>query len=72
MKKFYSTLFLSILAISGIAQNPAGNCFRIDYDQFQIDGLRRYFNCGNDNMLNVGDELTLEVWIQFRDLGDNQ
>ena len=72
MKKFYSILFLSIISFSGVAQNPAGNCFRVDYNQFQLDGLRRYFNCGNDNMLNVGDQLTLEVWIQFRDLGDNQ
>ena len=72
MKKIYSTLFLAVLAISGIAQNPAGNCFRIDYDQFQLDNQRKYFNCGNDDMLNVGDNLTIEIWLQFRDLGDNQ
>lgn len=72
MKKIYSTLFIAFLSVSAFAQNPAGNCFHIDYDQFQLDGLRKYFNCGNDNMLNVGDNLTLEIWIQFRDLGDNQ
>ena len=72
MKKIYSTLFIAILSVSAFAQNPAGNCFHVDYDQFQLDGLRKFFNCGNDNMLNVGDNLTLEVWIQFRDLGDNQ
>ena len=72
MQKIYSTLFLAILTVSGFSQNPAGNCFHIDYDQFQLDGLRKYFDCGNDDMLNVGDDLTLEIWLQFRDLGDNQ
>ncbi|MFT4525765.1 MAG: hypothetical protein ACI85F_001921 [Bacteroidia bacterium] len=72
MKKLYTTLFLSILTVSGFAQNPAGNCFHVDYDQFQLDGLRKYFDCGNDDMLNVGDNLTLEIWLQFRDFGDNQ
>jgi hypothetical protein len=72
MQKIYSTLFLAILTISGFSQNPAGNCFHIDYDQFQLDGLRKYFDCGNDDMLNVGDDLTLEIWLQFRDLDDNQ
>lgn len=55
-----------------MAQNPAGNAFRIDYDQFINTNALKYFNCGNDNMLNVSDELTIEVWIQMRDLGDNQ
>lgn len=66
---FALSIFFSCAAM---AQNPAGNCFRADYDAFQVDGLRRYFDCGNDDMLNTGDELTVEIWLQFRDLGDNQ
>ncbi|MGD1847930.1 MAG: LamG-like jellyroll fold domain-containing protein [Salibacteraceae bacterium] len=72
MKKFYSLALCCLVTVAGWAQNPAGNAFRSDYDAFQIDNLRRYFNCGNANMLNPGDELTVEVWLQFRDLGDNQ
>jgi len=72
MKQVYLAIFCLIATLPTLAQNPAGNCFRADYDSFQNDGLLRYFDCGNDNMLNTGDELTLEVWIQFRDLGDNQ
>ena len=72
MKKLYAALLFLFSAGIITAQNPAGNCFRIDYDDFQATGDLKYFNCGNDNMLNLGSEMTLEVWIQFRDLGDNQ
>lgn len=72
MKKLYISAFFLVASFSTFAQTPAGNCFRSDYDDFQTDNLRRFFNCGNDNMLNTGDEITIEVWLQFRDLGDNQ
>lgn len=72
MNKFYTTLSLIAIGFAAFAQNPAGNAFRIDYDQFQAGGGVKYFNCGTDGMLNVGDELTLEVWVQLRDYGDNQ
>jgi len=72
MRLFYTTLLTLAIGLSAAAQTPAGNAFRIDYDEFQSNGAIKYFNCGNNEMLNTGSELTVMTWVQFRDLGDNQ
>jgi len=72
MKNSLITFICLLLGLSGFCQTPAGNAFRIDYDQFLETSAIKYFNCGNNEILNPGDELTIMTWIQLRDIGDNQ
>ncbi|MFT4662452.1 MAG: hypothetical protein ACI8XB_002742 [Patiriisocius sp.] len=72
MKNSYLSLIVMMSVITSYAQNPAGNAFRVDYNQFLETGDIKYFNCGNNEILNPGDELTIMTWIQLRDIGDNQ
>lgn len=44
----------------------------IDYDAFQLDGIVRYINCGNDASLNPGEQLTIEAWTRINDTNWNQ
>lgn len=73
MKKLYTPFFFLFL-LFGVtqAQNPAGTCIHIDYDDFQTDNIRRYVNCGNSGFLNPGNELTMEAWVRIYDSGWNQ
>lgn len=72
IKNLLLTFAIVCLSLTTFAQNPAGNAIFIDYDAFQLDNLRRYFDCGNDNSLNPGNELTIEAWLQPNDPAWNQ
>ena len=64
MKKITLQIFAVLLCLSVQAQSPAGKSLLIDYQQFQIDGLLRYVDCGNNDILNPGDSLTMEAWVK--------
>ncbi len=64
MKNLNVLLACFLLNFVALAQSPAGKSLFIDYSQYQTDGLLRYVNCGNDNSLNPGDSLSMEVWIK--------
>ncbi|MFN8154719.1 MAG: LamG-like jellyroll fold domain-containing protein [Bacteroidia bacterium] len=71
-----STLFCFIAALftqSATAQTPAGNSFYIDYPTWNAGSQPAvYFNCGTNNILNTGNELTMEVWIRMYNSTWNQ
>ena len=64
MKKITLQIFAILLSLSVHAQDPAGKSLLIDYEQYQIDGLLRYVDCGNNDILNPGDSLTMEAWVK--------
>jgi hypothetical protein len=76
MKTTLKNLTCSLLLIGSsltlFAQDPAGNSVQMNYLDYQNDGILRYINCGNDNSLNPGDNLTIESWIKVYDSGWNQ
>lgn len=73
MKNIYTLLLLVFCSFSAFAQpGPAGKAYYMDYDQFQMDNIRRYLNCGNDASLNPGTQLTMECWVRIHDSNWNQ
>ena len=55
------------------AQTPAGNSFYIDYPSWNAGTQPAvYFDCGTNNILNTGNELTMEVWIRMYNSTWNQ
>lgn len=55
------------------AQTPAGNSFYIDFPSWNAGTQPPvYFNCGTNNILNTGNELTMEVWIRMYNSTWNQ
>lgn len=73
MKKQLTFLFLlMLLAGSVVAQTSAGKCWYIDYDLWNINTPALHILCGNDESFNVGDELTLEMWIRAYTFGENR
>ena len=74
--KIKSTLLLliSTLMINGLqGQTPAGNSFYIDYPTWNAGTQPPvYFDCGTNNILNTGNELTMEVWIRMYNSTWNQ
>lgn len=73
MKNIYAFILIALCAGSLFAQTgPAGKAYYMDYDQFQMDNLRRYLNCGNDASLNPGSALTMECWVRVHDSNWNQ
>lgn len=71
-----STLFGFIAVLSALnisAQTPAGNSFYLDYPTWNAGTKPAvYFNCGTNNILNTGNELTMEVWIRMYNSTWNQ
>ena len=65
-------MLLLLTGSFAFAQGPAGSAFYVDYDQFQMDNLRRYLNCGNNGVLNPGTSVTMEAWIRVHDSNWNQ
>jgi hypothetical protein len=72
MKRLLFIAALTSIVFQINAQTPAGNAFRIDYDQFQGSGILKYLRADYGPDMNTGDELTAMAWIQLRDIGDNQ
>jgi hypothetical protein len=55
------------------AQTTAGNSFYIDYPSWNAGSKPPvYFNCGTNNILNTGNELTMEVWVRMYNSTWNQ
>ena len=48
---------------------PAGGWFN---GALQLDGVDDYVDCGNDDRLNITDEITLAVWVKTNDSGNGQ
>jgi parallel beta-helix repeat protein len=38
----------------------------------QLDGVDDYVDCGNDDRLNITDEITLAVWVKTNDSGNGE
>jgi hypothetical protein len=73
LKRLLFTI-LSVCAIANVhAQTSAGNSFYIDYPTWNA-GTKPpvYFNCGTNNILNTGNELTMEVWVRMYNSTWNQ
>lgn len=74
MKKYFTILL--ILAMPGLnaafGQTSAGKCWYIDYEQWNINTPALHILCGNDESFNVGDELTMEMWIRAYTFGENR
>lgn len=64
MKKTYLLIAVLSICFNSIAQTTAGKSFYIDYATYQSDGLLRYINCGNNDILNPGDSLSMEAWVK--------
>ena len=75
MKIKLTLLFIaSVLFLTQIqAQTPAGNSFEIDYPSWNAGTQPPvYFDCGINNILNTGNELTMEVWVRLYNSTWNQ
>ena len=75
MKIKLTLLFIaSVLFLTQIqAQTPAGNSFEIDYPSWNAGTQPPvYFDCGINNLLNTGNELTMEVWVRLYNSTWNQ
>ncbi len=58
-------IIVSVFATESYSQETsAGKNFYVDYLKWNVLKPSMYINCGNDDMLNTGDKLTMEVWIR--------
>jgi len=73
MKKLFTLLLiLGMAGITAFGQTSAGKCWHIDYAQWNINTPALHILCGNDESFNVGEELTLEMWIRAYTFGENR
>ncbi|HOS48012.1 MAG TPA: T9SS type A sorting domain-containing protein [Bacteroidia bacterium] len=73
IKYLLFTLAFSFLLKAASAQTPAGNSFYVDYPSWNAGTQPPvYFNCGTNNVLNTGNELTMEVWVRLYNSTWNQ
>jgi len=73
MKQVYFLLLLLFsVSISVQAQTSAGKCWDIDYETWNINQPQLHIDCGNSDAFNVGDELTLELWVRAYTFGENR
>lgn len=73
MKKITFTILLMMLAYISYSQTSSGNAYYIDYESWSTGGVMppEYINCGNNNLFNTGNELTIEAWFRSYDAGWN-
>ena len=73
LRKLLFTILSAFAIVNVHAQTSAGNSFYIDYPSWNA-GTKPpvYFNCGNNNILNTGNELTMEVWVRMYNSTWNQ
>lgn len=71
MNKIF-TLVITCMSLVALSQGPAGTCVFMDFEAFDQDGILRYINCGNDDVLNPGEQLTIEAWSRINDSNWNQ
>jgi len=73
MKKTLLLITLLPAYIFIIAQNSAGKAYHVDYTAWDAgDKPSIYIDCGNNNQLNTGYELSMEVWVRVYDSQWNQ
>lgn len=71
--KYILAVLCAVIHLASNAQTPAGNSFYIDYPSWNAGTQPPvYFNCGTNNILNTGNELTMEVWIRMYNSTWNQ
>jgi hypothetical protein len=72
-KRLLFTIFIMCAVANVHAQTSAGNSFYIDYPSWNSGSKPPvYFNCGTNNVLNTGNELTMEVWVRMYNSTWNQ
>jgi len=74
MRKIIYILILvpGLFSMNVMSQTSAGKCWNIDYETWNINQPQLHIDCGNNDAFNVGDELTLEVWIRAYTFGENR
>ena len=74
MKNLFTFLLITALAAmqTTVGQTSAGKCWSIDYDIWNINQPRLHIDCGNNDVFNVGAEMTLEVWVRAYTFGENR
>jgi hypothetical protein len=68
----FTTIFSFLFLLRLDAQTSAGKCWYIDYLIWNENQPQLHIDCGNDDAFNVGDELTLEMWIRAYTFGENR
>lgn len=71
-KQMIFLLMAGLLTTMVQAQTSAGKCWNIDYELWNINTPALHILCGNDESFNVGEELTLEMWIRAYTFGENR
>lgn len=72
IKNYTILVILGLMTIQAVSQTSAGKCWYIDYDEWNINQPELNIDCGNSDMFNTGDELTLELWIRAYTFGENR
>lgn len=71
MKKLLLLIPLFLLTTISFAQ--LNKCWSIDYETWDNNGQPPLFiNCGNDNLFNAGEEITVELWIRAYTFAENR
>ncbi|MEI7594689.1 MAG: LamG-like jellyroll fold domain-containing protein [Bacteroidota bacterium] len=68
------SLAICLLGFKGFGQQTsAGKSFSVDYTQWcQLNYPSIYINCGNSDLFNTGQKITLEVWLRAYTFGENR
>lgn len=73
MRRYFTFLIAFVLLVGSLSsQTSAGKCWYIDYELWNINTPALHILCGNDASYNVGEELTLEMWIRAYTFGENR
>jgi hypothetical protein len=71
MKKLLLLISLFILTIATFSQQNLA--WSIDYETWDNNGQPSLFiNCGNNDLFNAGDEITIEMWIRAYTFAENR
>ncbi len=65
-------LTFSLISVHVMSQTSAGKCWDIDYETWNINQPQLHIDCGDADMFNVGNEMTLELWIRAYTFGENR
>lgn len=73
MKRLLLALLTLSFAGGVLAQSTDNKCWAIDYETWNNNGTPQLFiNCGNNEAFNMGEELTMEVWVRAYTFGENR
>ncbi len=72
---FFNLILLSILTFIPLglkSQTSSGSCWYLDYDLWKAAEYPDvHGNCGSSNVLNPGEQMTMEVWVRSYTFGLN-